>query len=155
MNHWMQRDTIRHHNLSILAAHPPGPRSKDAFLRFLGNFNPVQRQVYTRGQHYTITQRSVAQALRCGMVLLSDGRTCKDYIKEFTIKASIWELEESLYLLSQAKWMGKKDKFQAALSCPGHKCPYKSWVKFLKMRIQPNMTTTFQVREMVMLSRIQ
>lgn len=59
-------------------------------------------------------------------------------------------------LSGQTRWVGKeKDRFQGALSCPGLRYPYKAWVKFLKTRVQPNTTTTLNVRDMVTLTRMQ
>lgn len=49
---------------------------------------------------------------------------------------------------SQAKWQGKKEKFQAALSCIGLRYSYKTWVKMIKTWVQPNTTATLNVWKM-------
>lgn len=124
----MVRGTIHHHNLSILATHPPGPRSKDAILKFLANFNLNQRSVYIRGQHYLITPGIVAKVLKCGKVLQFDEKAGKDWIKKYANEATIKELGKSICLPGQVKWLGKKDKFPVALSIADLKDAYKAWV---------------------------
>lgn len=59
-------------------------------------------------------------------------------------------------LVNQAKWdRENKDKFQKTLSFTGLQYPYRAWVKFLKIRIQPNTTTTLNIHEMVTFSQMQ
>lgn len=128
---------------------------KDAVLEFLANFNPGYQSIYTRGHHYPITPSIVAQALKCGHVLQSNERTYKEWIKEYSTEVAIRELSESLCLADQVKWLGKKDKVDVALSVASLKYLYKAWVNFLKERMQPNITTTFNVWEMVTLTVMQ
>lgn len=96
-------------------------------LEFLENFDVRRRWVYIWGCFYQITLALVASTLQFGNVHPSNDRTCKDLIKEFTTKATIRELRESMCLADQNKWMGKnKDKFQASPLCAGLKYPYKA-----------------------------
>lgn len=80
MDHWMVRATIHRHNLCILLAHLPRPRSKDVLLEFLANFDAQRRQMYIRGRFNQITPSLVASVLQCGNVRSSDDHTCKDWI---------------------------------------------------------------------------
>lgn len=53
-------------------------------------------------------------------------------MKDYSLEADIRALGEALYMPGQANWQGKKEKFQAALSCIDLRYPYKARVKMVK-----------------------
>lgn len=84
----------------------------------------------------------------------SDDTLVKDWIKEYPMEDDVRAIGEALCRPGEAKWQGKEDKFQVALSCTRVKYPHKLWERMLKTRLQPNTTSTLNVREMVTLMRL-
>lgn len=72
--------------------------------------------MYIKGEDYSITPAVIAEALQVEDVLRTNKRTVKDWIKDYSSKAEVKALEESLCWLREAKWQGKKDRFHAALT---------------------------------------
>lgn len=107
MNHWMVMDTIQHDNLWILVAHPPGPRSKDVVLEFLGNFTQFKGESTSEASiNHHVEDSSSSFEVWNGLLVYE--RTCKDWIKDFATEAYIKKLGGSVYLHVQAKWLGRK-----------------------------------------------
>lgn len=73
-----------------------------------------------------ITPQVVAKALPLGDVLSIDDRVAKEWIKDYPSEAEVRALGEALCCPKKAVWQGKKDKFQATLSCAGLKYPHKA-----------------------------
>lgn len=125
----MVRDTIQQYNLSILATHRPCTRSMDAVLEFIANSKPNHKRVFIRGKNYNITPKMVLEALKLGLFFQSNERKAKDWIKEYNGEVAIKALGETLCWLGQARWQGKKNKFQNALVYSSLKYPYMACIK--------------------------
>lgn len=78
------------------------------------------------GDYLTITLQVVAEALGLRPVLSSDEKTMKEWIKDYSMKVVVRAVRKALCMPDQAKWKGKKEKFQAELSCASLWYPYKA-----------------------------